>query len=58
MNTMNSSFSKLINSYKRSFISADDMSFTNDTIYLLVKPINDHNETNNKIKSIIEQMKR
>ena len=55
---MNSSFSDLINSCKRSLISADDMSFTNDTIHLPVKPMNGHNGTNNRIKSIIEQKKR
>ena len=57
MNTMDSLFSDLINSYKRSFISADNMSFANDTICLPVKPMNGHNETNNRIKSIIEQKK-
>ena len=57
MNTMNSLFSDLINSYKRSCISADDLSFGNDTFCLPFKPINGHNETNNRIKSIIEQNK-
>ena len=57
MNTMNSSFSDLINSYKRSVILADDMTFANDIICLPVKPMNGHNETNNRIKSIIEQKK-
>ena len=31
---MNASFSELINLYKSTFISADDMSFANDTIHL------------------------
>ena len=57
INAMNASFSELINSYKRSYISAHDMSFANDTIRLPVKPMNSHNETNNRIKSIIEQKK-
>ena len=54
---MNSLFSDLINSYKRCFISDDDTSFANDIISLPVKPMNGHNETNNRIKSIIEQEK-
>ena len=40
---MNASFSDLMNLYKRSFISADDMSFANDTVHLPVKPMNGHN---------------
>ena len=57
MNTMNASFLDLIFSFKRSFISANDMSFANDTIRLPVKPMNGHNETNSSIKSIIKQKK-
>ena len=34
------------------------MSFANNTIRLPVKPMNGHNETNDKIKSIIEPKKR
>ena len=47
MKTMNVSFKELINSYSRSFISADDMSFANDVICLLINPMIGHNETNN-----------
>ena len=54
---MNVSFSELINSYTRSFISADDTTFENDTICLTVNSRNGHNEANNQIKSIIEQKK-
>ena len=52
INTMNASFSELINSCKRSFISADDISFAGDTICLPVKPM-----TSNQSKSIIERNK-
>ena len=34
------------------------MSFANDSIHLPVKPMNGHNETNNRIKSKFEQNKR
>ena len=55
INTINLSFSELISSCKKSFISADDMSFADVSIRLPVKPMNGHNETNNQIKSFIEQ---
>ena len=35
INAMNALSSELINSYERSFISADNMSFANDTIRFL-----------------------
>ena len=55
---MNALFSDLLNSYKSSFISADDVSFANDTNGLPIKPMNGQNENNNKIKSIIEKRKQ
>ena len=54
---MGASFSELKKSYKRSFISADDTSFANDTIRLPVKPMNGHNETIYRIKAIIKHKK-
>ena len=48
INIMNASFSELTNTYKRSFTSADDMTFANVTIHVLVKSMNGHNETNNR----------
>ena len=54
---MNASFTELKNSYKRSITSVDDETFTNDSIYLPVKPMNGYNESNNRIKVINKERK-